>query len=95
MVSLCQQENHAFLGKKVTSACLLETGAETKRLHRAGDLARAEAPGAHIHVLGCTVDDSLNPLYIGLPGAVGAAVGMGNLDAERNTLIAKLAFGHV
>ena len=44
---------------------------------------------------GGTIHDRLNPLHIGLPGTVGAAVGVGNLDAEGHTLVAKFAFGHV
>ena len=44
---------------------------------------------------GGTVDDRLHPLHVGLPGAVGAAVGVGNLDAEGHALVAEFAFGHV
>ena len=62
--------------------------------HSAGDLTRTEAAGADVHVLGRAVHDRLDALHIGLPGAVRAAVRVGHLNAERNTLIAKLAFGH-
>ena len=61
----------------------------------AGDLAGAEAAGAHIDVLGRAVHHSLDALDVGLPGAVGAAVGMGNLDAEVHALAAELALGHI
>ena len=37
----------------------------------AGDLAGAEAAGAHIDVLGRAVHHSLDALHVGLPGAVG------------------------
>lgn len=63
-------------------------------LHRAGDLAGAEATGTNVHVLGSAVDNSLDPLDIRLPSAVGTAVRVGHLNAERNALIAKLAFSH-
>ena len=43
----------------------------------AGDLAGAEAAGAHIDVLGRAVHHSLDALDVGLPGTVGTAVGVG------------------
>ena len=61
----------------------------------AGDLAGAEAAGAHIYVLGRAVHHSLDALDVGLPGAVGAAVGVGHLDAEVHAFAAELAFGHI
>ena len=64
-------------------------------LHSAGDLTGTEASGADVNMSGGTIHDRLNPLHIGLPGTVGAAVGVGNLDAEGHTLVAKFAFGHV
>jgi len=63
-------------------------------LHSAGDLTRTEASGAHINVLGRTIHDRLDPLHVGLPGPVGAAVGVGNLVAEHNALAAKITFRH-
>ena len=63
-------------------------------LHSAGDLTRTEASGAHVDVLGRTVDDRLDTLYVGLPGPIGAAVGVGDLNPEHNALIAKFTFGH-
>lgn len=38
--------------------------------HSAGDLTRTEASGAHMHVLGRAVDNRLDALHIGFPGAV-------------------------
>ena len=64
-------------------------------LHSTGDLAGTEAAGAHIDVLGSTVDHSLNALDVGLPGTVGAAVGVGNLDTESHALATELTFGHI
>lgn len=64
-------------------------------LHGAGDLAGAEAAGAHIDVFGSAVHHSLDALDVRLPGAVGAAVRMGHLNAEIHALTAELAFGHI
>lgn len=64
-------------------------------LHGAGDLAGAEAAGAHIDVLGRAVHHSLDALDVGLPGTVGTAVGVGHLNAEVHAFAAKLAFGHI
>ena len=63
-------------------------------LQSAGDLTRTEASGAHVHVLGRTVYNRLDALHVGLPGTVGAAVGVGDMDTEHNALIAKFTFGH-
>ena len=63
-------------------------------LHSAGDLARTEATGADVHVLGSAVHNSLDPLDVGLPGPVGATVGVGDLDAEAHALVAEFAFSH-
>ena len=64
------------------------------QLNSPGHFTGAEATGAHIDVLGSTIHDCLDALYIGLPRAVGAAVRVGDLDAEHNALIAKFTFGH-
>ena len=58
------------------------------------DLAAAEAAGARINVLRGTVDDGLDALHIGLPSAVGAAVGMADLDAESDILLAVFTLCH-
>ena len=63
--------------------------------HGAGDLAGAEAAGAHIDVLGGAVHHSLDALDVGLPGAVGSAMGVGDLDTKAHALAAELAFGHI
>ena len=60
-----------------------------------GDLAGTEAAGAHIDVLGGTIDHSLDALDVGLPGTVGAAVGVGDLNTKVHTLTTKLALGHI
>ena len=65
------------------------------KLHSAGDLAAAQAAGADVNVLGSSVHDGLDALHIGLPGTVGASVGMADLDAESHVLIAELTLCHV
>ena len=60
----------------------------------AGNLTRTQTAGTNIHVAGRTVDDRLNALHVGLPGAIGASVGVGNLNTESHALIAKLALCH-
>ena len=79
-------------------ARLLQTGSFRVilkiKLHSAGDLAAAQAAGADVNVLGRTVYYGLDALHIGLPGTVGASVGMADLDAERHVLIAELTLCH-
>ena len=43
---------------------------------------------------GSTVDDRLDALDVGLPCAVGASVGVRDLDAKGNTLVTELTFSH-
>ena len=62
--------------------------------HSTGDLAAAEAAGAHINVLRGTVDDGLDALNVGLPHTVGATVGVAHLDTESNALFAEFALCH-
>ena len=59
-----------------------------------GDSAGAQAPGTNIHMARRTIDNRLHALDIGLPGAIATPVGVRNLDAERDPLIAKLALSH-
>ena len=63
-------------------------------LHSAGDLTGTEASGADVHVSGSTLHDRLHALHVGLPGTVGTAMRVRDLDAERNALIAELALSH-
>ena len=64
------------------------------KLHSAGDLTRTEASGAHIDVLGRTIDNRLDALHVGLPGTIGAAVRVGDLDTEHNALVAEFTFSN-
>ena len=61
---------------------------------RSGDLAGTHTPGTNIHMAGRAVDDRLHTLHIGLPGTIGTPVRVGDLDAERNALVAELALCH-
>ena len=63
--------------------------------HSAGNLAAAEATGAYVDMLGGTVLDNLNTLYVGLPCTVRTSVGMAHLDAKRNTLVAIFTLRHL
>ena len=65
------------------------------QLHRTGDLAGAQAAGAHINMSGSAVHNRLDTLDIGLPGTVAAAMRMGNLDTEGNALIAEITLSHI
>ena len=58
------------------------------------DLVGTETSGTGVHMARSTIDDSLDPLDVGLPGAVGASVGVGNLNAEGNTLTTIITLSH-
>jgi hypothetical protein len=58
------------------------------------DLIGTEASGTSIHVARSTVDNGLDPLYIGLPSTVGTSVRVGNLDTESNALATIITLCH-
>ena len=58
------------------------------------NLVGTEASGTSIHMARSTVDNRLDALNIGLPGTVGASVGVGNLDTEGYALVAEFALSH-
>ena len=58
------------------------------------NLVGTEASGTSIHMARSTVDNRLNALNIGLPGTVGASVGVGNLDTEGNALATIITLSH-
>ena len=62
---------------------------------RAGNLAAAQTTGACVGVLRNTVNDHLHALHVRLPHAVGTSVRMAHLDAESDTLIAKITLCHL
>ena len=61
---------------------------------RAGNFAGTQAPGTNIYMARRAVDHCLHALDIGLPGTIGASVGVRNLDTEGHALIAELALCH-
>ena len=67
---------------------------QSRQSDSAGDFARTEAMSAHVDMLGGAIDNRLHTLDVGLPGTVGAAVGVGNLNPEHNALVAKITFSH-
>ena len=64
------------------------------QLHSAGDLTGTEASGADVHVSGSPIHNRLHALHVGLPGTIGAAVRVGNLNAEHDALVTKFTFSH-
>ena len=58
------------------------------------NLVGTEASGTSIHMARSTVNNRLNALNIGLPGTVGASVGVGNLNAEGNALATIITLSH-
>ena len=60
----------------------------------AGNLAGTQAAGTDVNMLGCAFNDSLHASHIGLPGTVGASVGVGNLNTESYTLATKITLSH-
>ena len=58
------------------------------------DLVRTEASGTSVHMARSTVHNSLDPLYVGLPGSVGTSVGVRDLDTESNALTTVITLRH-
>ena len=58
------------------------------------NLVGTEASGTSVHMARSTVDNSLDPLHIGLPGSVGTSVGVGNLNTKGNTLATIITLRH-
>ena len=58
------------------------------------NLVGTQTSGTSVHMARSTVDNSLDPLDVGLPGTVGTSVGVGNLDTKGYTLTAKITLRH-
>ena len=58
------------------------------------NLVGAEASGTSVHMAGSSVNHSLDPLHIGLPGTVGTSVRVGDLDTKSHALAAKITLRH-
>jgi len=58
------------------------------------NLVGTEASGTSVHMARSTVDNSLDPLYIGLPSTIGTTVGVGNLNTEGYALATIITLRH-
>ena len=58
------------------------------------NLVGTEASGTSVHMARSTVDNGLNPLYIGFPGPIGTSVGVGNLNTKGNALATIITLRH-
>ena len=58
------------------------------------NLVGTEASGTSVHMARSTVDNRLDTLHVGLPGTVGASVGVGNLNAEGHALATIITLSH-
>ena len=63
-------------------------------LDSAGNLASAQAARACVDILGRAFHDRLDTTDIRLPGTVGTAMRVGNLDTKGNTLAAAFTLSH-
>ena len=66
-----------------------------RELNSAFNLVGTEASGTSVHMARSTIDNGLNPLYIGLPGPVGTSMRVRNTNAEGNVLTAEIALCHL
>ena len=84
-------------GKATKKARLISAGftSHSNVSDRAGNLAAAQTTGACVGVLRNTVNDNLHALHVRLPHAVGTSVRMAHLDAESDTLFAKITLCHL
>ena len=64
------------------------------KLNSALDLVGTEASGTSVHMARSTVDNGLDPLYIGLPGSIGTSVGVGDLNTEGYALATIITLRH-
>ena len=58
------------------------------------NLVGTEASGTSVHMARSTVYDGLYSLYIGLPGTIGASVGVGDLNTKGNALTTIITLRH-
>ena len=65
------------------------------KLHRAGNLAAAEAPCTDVYMAGRAVNNRFHALNVGLPRTVAASMGVAHLDTKSNTLITKFTLCHL
>ena len=58
------------------------------------NLVGTEASGTGVHMARSSVDNRLDSLHIGLPGTVGASVGVGDLNTKGNALATIITLSH-
>ena len=58
------------------------------------NLVGTQTSGTSVHMARSTVDNSLDPLDIGLPGTIGTSVGVGHLNTEGNALATIITLRH-
>ena len=58
------------------------------------NLVGTEASGTGVHMARSSVDNSLDPLNIGLPGTVGTSVRVRDLNTEGHALATKITLSH-
>ena len=64
------------------------------KLDGALNLVGTQTSGTSVHMARSTVDNSLDPLHIGLPGTIGTSVGVGDLDTKSNALATIITLRH-
>ena len=64
------------------------------KLDGALNLVGTQTSGTSVHMARSTVDNSLDPLHVGLPGTIGTSVGVGDLDTKGNTLATIITLCH-
>ena len=80
--------------KKKNRRCFRSTGFAIRKSDGPLDLVGTEASGTGVHMARSSVNNSLNPLHIGLPGTVGTSVRVGDLDTKSHALAAKITLRH-
>ena len=65
-------------------------GASDGSLYFAG----TQAAGAGVDILRGTIHNRFHALDVGVPGTIAPTMGVGNLDAESDTLATTCTFGH-
>ena len=58
------------------------------------NLVGTQASGTGIHMARSPVDNSLDPLHVGLPSTVGTSVRVRNLNTEGHALATKITLRH-
>ena len=64
------------------------------KLDGALNLVGTQTSGTSVHMARSTVDNSLDPLHVGLPGTIGTSVGVGDLDTKGNALATIITLCH-